>query len=95
MTEETKIKPGPKWTNDKVFSTHLEALTRVEKLILDWKNKKQESMQTKIRLKSDGRYLVKFRKEPTNIEKEMKDGNRNRKNKRTTSSPKFNADASV
>ena len=95
MTEETKIKPGPKWTNDKTLSTHLEALTRVEKLNLDWKNKKQESMQTKIRLRSDGRYLVKYRKEPIHNEKEIKDGNHNRKNKRITNSPKFDAYTSI
>ena len=80
MTEETKIKPGPKWTNDKTLSTHLE---------------KQESMQTKIRLRSDGRYLVKYRKEPIHNEKEIKDGNHNRKNKRTTNSPKFDAYTSI
>jgi len=95
MTEKTEIKAGPKWTNDNLFLTHLEALTRLEKLKLDWQNKKQENMQTKIRRKADGRFLVKYRKDPAFNVKETKNGNRNRQNKRTTGNPKFNADASI
>ena len=46
--ETIKVKPGPKWTNDNTCSTHLEALTRVEKLKDEWAKKKQENMQTKV-----------------------------------------------
>ena len=95
MTDTEKIKEGPKWTNDRLFSLHLEALERIEKLKVEWSNKKAPNMQTKVRRRADGRFQVKYRKEPVLNEKETKDGNRNRKNKRTTSSPKFNADAGI
>jgi len=98
MSEEiktVKTNPGPKWTNDNTCSTHLEALTRVEKLKEEWIKKKQENMQTKVKRKADGRFIVKYRKDPAFTTKETKNGNSNRKNKRNTSSPKFNADASV
>ena len=67
----------------------------IEKLKVEWSNKKAPNMQTKVRRRADGRFQVKYRKEPVLNEKETKDGNRNRKNKRTTSSPKFNADAGI
>ena len=95
MTEETKTIPGPPWTNDKICQTHLDALTRIEKLKEDWQKKKQENMQTKVKRKADGRFIVKYRKDPAFTKKETKNGNSNRKNKRNTSSPKFNADASI
>ena len=51
------------------FSLHLEALERIEKLKVEWSNKKAPNMQTKVRRRQDGRFQVKYRKEPVLNEK--------------------------
>ena len=68
MTDTEKIKEGPKWTNDRLFSLHLEALERIEKLKVEWSNKKAPNMQTKVRRRADGRFQVKYRKEQGKVE---------------------------
>jgi len=95
MTEEKTQKPGPKWTNDHYYNSYADASVRVKSLLSDWQETKQDNMQTKIRRRSDGRFLVKYRKDPAFTSKEKKNGNSNRKNKRNSGNGKFDTQASV
>ena len=55
----------------------------VEVLKKSFKENNQENMQTKIRRKSNGMFLVKYRKDPA-FAKETKNGSGNKKNKGNT-----------
>jgi len=89
MTEETQ-KPGPKWTLGKTFPTYEEAENQITVLKNSFVENKQENMQTKIRRKANGSFLVKYRKDPA-FQKETKDGSSNKKNKRNTKKGKADA----
>lgn len=95
MTTEETQKQGPKWTIDHNCDSYQDALNRVSSLMSKWTDNKQDNMQTKIRRKSDGKFLVKYRKDPAFSKKETKSGNNNRKNKRNSGNGKFDAQASV
>lgn len=94
MSDTEKHKEGPKWTNDRFFDLHEDALKRIEELNnVVWAD--ASKMQAKIRLRGDGRFLVKCRKKPELAIKESKSGDNNRKNKRNSKSRKFDTEASV
>ena len=99
MSEENQQKPtqkpGPKWTQDHFYDSYQEATVRVVELNKLWTEKDQQYMQTKIRRRSNGRFLVKFRKDPVFTEQEKKNGNNSRKNKRNSKAGKFDAQTSV
>jgi len=88
-------KPGPKWTQDRSYDSYQDATTRVTELNKMWEEKGQQNMQTKIRRRSSGCFLVKFRKDPIFTEQEKKNGNNSRKNKRNPKAGKFDAQASI
>tara|TARA_R110000824_G_scaffold99152_3_gene236275 strand:- start:1528 stop:1821 length:294 start_codon:yes stop_codon:yes gene_type:complete len=97
MTEETVtvIKTGPTWTNDHMFATYEEATTRLEKLTTKWTDDKQENMQTKVRLRANGMFLVKYRKDPAFQKEKKKNGSGNGKNKNNTKKGKTDTGTSV
>ena len=95
MTAEKTQKNGPKWTNDKFYESHEGALKRISELMSKWTESKEDNMQTKIRRRADGRFLVKYRKDPAFAPKEKKSGNSNRKNKRNSGNGKFDSEGSV
>lgn len=95
MTAENTQKNGPKWTNDQYHTSYADASARVKSLLSGWQEAKEDNMQTKIRRRSDGRFLVKYRKDPAFAPKEKKNGNSNRKNKRNSGNGKFDTQASV
>ena len=97
MTEETTtvIKPGPKWTVNKTFSTFEEATSQVETLKNQWAKDKQENMQTKVRRRANGKFLVKYRLDPTIKKENKKNGSGNRKNKSNTKKGRTDTGTSV
>lgn len=95
MTEKNEVKAGPKWTNDHVCSTYEEAVARLAKLNAIWTDDKQDHMQTKIRRRANGKFLVKYRKDPAFTKENKKDGRSNRKNKRNTKKGKADTGTSV
>jgi hypothetical protein len=95
MSEKTEIKSGSKWTNDHMFPTYEEAIDRLAKLNTMWTKDKQDHMQTKIRRRSNGKFLVKYRKDPAFTKESKKDGRSNRKNKRNTKKGKTDTGTSV
>mgnify|MGYP003151786059 FL=1 len=92
MTEDAKEvqKPGPKWSLGRTFPTYEEAANQVEVLKKSFTDNNQENMQTKIRRKSNGMFLVKYRKDPA-FAKETKNGSGNKKNKGNTKKGKTDA----
>lgn len=95
MTEEKKTKKGKAWTNANFSDTYEEACTQVTTLKQNWSKKGQEHMQTKIRRRSDGRFLVKYRKDPEHSKESKENGNNSKKNKRNTKKGKFDLEAGV
>tara|TARA_Y100001970_G_C14197573_1_gene839051 strand:+ start:357 stop:647 length:291 start_codon:yes stop_codon:yes gene_type:complete len=96
MTEEVKEvqKSGPKWSLGKTFPTYEEATNQVEVLKKSFTENNQENMQTKIRRKANGMFLVKYRKDPA-FAKEAKNGSGNKKNKGNTKKGKTDTGTSV
>ena len=80
MTEENKLFGRP-WTDVGFFESYELAKEKVSKINSD-------DMQTKIRRKSDGTYLVKCRKTTIEVE-EKKHGKGKRRNKKAPSGGKF------
>ena len=95
MTEEKKTKKGKAWTNANFSDTYEEACTQVTTLKQNWSKKGQEHMQTKIRRRPDGRFLVKYRKDPEHSKESKENGNNSKKNKRNTKKGKFDLEAGV
>tara|TARA_R100000808_G_C2018405_1_gene67775 strand:+ start:168 stop:449 length:282 start_codon:yes stop_codon:yes gene_type:complete len=93
MTKQIE-KPGPKWTLNKTFSTYEEATQQVEVLKKSFTENNQENMQTKIRRKSNGTFLVKYRKDPA-FQKETKNGSSNTKNKGNSKKGKVDSGTGV
>ena len=96
MIEEVKEvqKPGPKWSLGKTFPTYEGATKQVEILKKSFTENNQENMQTKIRRKSNGTFLVKYRKDPA-FQKETKNGSSNKKNKGNSKKGKADTGTSV
>ena len=88
MKKQNLIRP---WTNENMYKTYEEAKERVSQLIKVWVEKKQKHMQAKIRRRSNGLFLIKYRKDPAFIIKENKDGKSSKKNKRNTKKGKDRA----
>jgi len=84
MSEKTEVKLGSKWTNDHMFPTYDEAINRLTKLNTMWTSDKQDHMQTKIRRRANGMFLVKYRKDPAFQKENKKNGSNNKKNKRNS-----------
>jgi len=93
--QKEEVKLGSKWTNDHMYTTYEEAITRLTKLNTIWTNDKQDHMQTKIRRRANGKFLVKYRKDPAFIKETKKNGRSNRKNKGNTKKGKANIGTSV
>ena len=93
--QKEEVKPGPKWTVNKTFSTFEEATSQVKTLKNQWAKDKQENMQTKVRRRANGKFLVKYRLDPTTKKENKKDGSGNGKNKSNTKKGKTDTGTSV
>jgi hypothetical protein len=93
--QKEEVKLDSKWTNDHMFPTYEEAIERLTKLNTIWTNDKQDHMQTKIRHRANGKFLVKYRKDPTFVKETKKNGRNNRKNKGNTKKGKVDTGTSV
>ena len=93
--QKAEVKLGSKWTNDHMFATYEEATTRLEKLTGKWTEDKQENMQTKVRHRANGMFLVKYRKDPAFQKENKKNGSGNGKNKSNTKKGKTDTGTSV
>ena len=93
--QKEEVKLGSKWTNDHMCTTYEEAIDRLAKLNTIWTNDKQDHMQTKIRRRANGKFLVKYRKDPVFVKETKKNGRSNRKNKGNTKKGKANIGTSV
>ena len=76
---EIKVKQGKPWTSGGFFDSYEFATQGVAELKEKWKETKQEHMQTKIRRRTNGKFLVKYRKDPSFIKEERKNGKKDRK----------------
>jgi hypothetical protein len=76
-------------------TTYEEAIDRLAKLNTMWTNDKQDHMQTKIRRRATGKFLVKYRKDPAFQKENKKNERSNKKNKRNPKKGKTNAGADI
>ena len=86
MTENKKTEGSP-WTNAGFFSTYELAKEKVVKI-------QNEGLQTKIRRRANGNFLVKYRQDPALIKEETKNVKKSRKSRKTNTDkrePKFDA----
>jgi len=84
---KTNITEGHPWTDAGYFDTYELASAKASKI-------KQDDLQTKIRRRASGKFLVKYRKDPSLVTEEKKNGKKSRKSrKRDTDKrePKFDA----
>lgn len=88
MTEEkVKITEGRTWTNAGFFSTYNLAKEKVQKM-------QNDEIETKIRRRANGMFLVKYRQNPALIKEEKKSGKKSRKSRKGNTvkrEPKFDA----
>ena len=88
MSTDNKEQPqGHSWTNAGFFSNYDLAKEKVEKM-------QNEGLQTKIRRRANGMFLVKYRHDPTLLKEEKKSGKKSRKSRKTNTDkrePKFDA----
>jgi len=84
MTDD-KIKQGKPWTNGGFYDNYDFATQGVAKLKEKWKEAKQEHMQTKIRRRANGKFLVKYRKDPSFTKEVRKNGKKDRKSRKRDS----------
>ena len=83
---KNKTSEGHSWTNAGFFDTYDLAKQQTEEI-------KQSGLQTKIRRRANGKFLVKYRQEPTLKKEEKKNGKKDRKsNKRDSNKRKFEID---
>jgi hypothetical protein len=86
MTEK-KVIEGHPWTNAGFFDTYELAKEKVAKINSD-------ALQTKIRRRANGSFLVKYRKDPTLVKEETKNvkkSGKSRKGNTIKREPKFDA----
>jgi len=80
---------GRPWTDAGLFNSYELAKQKVEKITSD-------ELQTKIRRRSNGTYLVKYRKLADLVAtEEKKSGKNKRRNKKATGGGKFDASSAV
>jgi hypothetical protein len=91
MTEEkvekVKIIEGKPWTNAGFFSTYDLAKEKVQKI-------QSDQIQTKIRRRANGMFLVKYRQNPALVTEEKENGKKSRKSRKANTikrEPKFDA----
>ena len=65
---KTKTSEGHPWTNAGFFDTYDLAKQQTEKI-------SESGVQTKIRRRANGKFLVKYRQDPALVEEKMKNGN--------------------
>jgi hypothetical protein len=85
--EKVKVIEGKPWANAGVFSTYDLAKEKVQKI-------QSDQMQTKIRRRANGMFLVKYRQIPTLVKEEKENGKKSRKSRKTNTTkrePKFDA----
>ena len=84
---ENKTNQGHSWTNAGFFSTYELAKEKVTKI-------QNEGLQTKIRRRANGMFLVKYRRDPALIKEEKKDVKKSGKSRKSNTNkrePKFDA----
>jgi len=84
---KSNIVEGHRWTDAGYFDTYELARAKADKI-------KQDDLQTKIRRRSSGKFLVKYRKDPSLVTEEKKNGKKSRKSRKRDTikrEPKFNA----
>jgi len=84
---ENKTNLGHSWTNAGFFSTYELAKEKVTKI-------QNEGLQTKIRRRANGMFLVKYRRDPALIKEEKKDVKKSGKSRKSNTNkrePKFDA----
>ena len=80
---KNKTSEGTPWTNAGFFDTYDLAKAQSTKI-------KDDGVQTKIRRRASGKFLVKYRQDPTLTEEKKKNGKKDRKSrKRDTDNRKF------
>ena len=83
---KTKTSEGHPWTNAGFFDTYDLAKQQTEKI-------NESGVQTKIRRRANGKFLVKYRQDPALVEEKKKNGKKDRKSrKRDTDKRKFEID---
>ena len=85
MTEKNE---GSPWTNAGFFNTYELAKEKVTKI------QENNNLQTKIRRRANGMFLVKYRKDPTLVKEETKNVKKSGKSRKSNTikrEPKFDA----
>jgi len=83
---KNNISEGHPWTNAGFFDTYDLAKQQTEDI-------EKSGLQTKIRRRANGKFLVKCRQDPTLVEEKKKNGKKDRKSrKRDTDKRKFEID---
>ena len=83
---KNKISDGHPWASAGFFSTYELAKEKVQKM-------QSDELQTKIRRRANGMFLVKYRQDPALIKEEKKSGKKSRKSRKGDSNKrKFELD---
>ena len=73
-----KVNEGQPWSNAGFFNTYELAEEKVQKIQSDESN----HLQTKIRRRANGMFLVKYRQDPSLLKEEKKSGKKSRKSRK-------------